>query len=538
MFQKKKIIAGFCIMTALCILAPITGAKAETTKKITDDNGVYTVTIPADVSIDLNTKSAEFTVKAEVEPYNELNIKIASENKYQLKCGENYGLAYTLSDEAGQTISEIKYSTQNITDNSKSDFSTKLKVAVSDAAEAQVSGIYSDILSFETKCQESYPEGKAKLSFDANGGTVEINSKVLDINQVYGELPVPVRTGYTFTGWYTGAEDGEIVSEDTKITQHTTIYAHWTANTYTVKYNGNIELHTSVSGTMEDSNMTYDSGVGLKNCEFINSDSGATFMGWNTSPDGTGVSYNAGDTFNLTTENGRVITLYAQWQYENIVKVRFEDVKGNMENDTREVVKESLSAGKTISWSVEELPEWINNQTQWEKQWQTPENNGAVNYTTENKSKTTTIDIKRQMYYLDVNGQWQYADGTVRAPGTGNLLWKENQPAATIAVEINGDPDLSVSGNGTDYFRKQRYGSKFKITITMMSGFELQGFTQTEGQPLSSVTGSGNVVEGVVTGERHVINSSSNTYFATTLAFVIRCTTEYPPETSQQILDE
>lgn len=43
-----------------------------------------------------------------------------------------------------------------------------------------------------------------------------------------GELPMPVREGWRFTGWYLGAESGDPVSKDFAITSDLTIYAHWT----------------------------------------------------------------------------------------------------------------------------------------------------------------------------------------------------------------------------------------------------------------------------------------------------------------------
>lgn len=39
--------------------------------------------------------------------------------------------------------------------------------------------------------------------FDANGGTVDIQNKYYSDNEVYGELPIPTREGYTFKGWST-----------------------------------------------------------------------------------------------------------------------------------------------------------------------------------------------------------------------------------------------------------------------------------------------------------------------------------------------
>lgn len=42
---------------------------------------------------------------------------------------------------------------------------------------------------------------KRTVIFDANGGTVNVSSKVIKIGDNYGELPEPTREGYEFKGW-------------------------------------------------------------------------------------------------------------------------------------------------------------------------------------------------------------------------------------------------------------------------------------------------------------------------------------------------
>lgn len=68
------------------------------------------------------------------------------------------------------------------------------------------------------------------LTFNANGGTVETASKQVTYGQTVGELPVPTRVGYTFTGWYTGRAGGsEYTSSTMTQPEDMTLYAHWTA---------------------------------------------------------------------------------------------------------------------------------------------------------------------------------------------------------------------------------------------------------------------------------------------------------------------
>lgn len=85
-------------------------------------------------------------------------------------------------------------------------------------------------------------------------------------------------------------------------------------NTYTIAYNGN----GAASGSVGSTSCTYGSNATLASNGF--SRPGYLFKGWNTSADGSGTSYSAGQTVkNLTVENGRTITLYAQWEQEQLV---------------------------------------------------------------------------------------------------------------------------------------------------------------------------------------------------------------------------
>ena len=82
--------------------------------------------------------------------------------------------------------------------------------------------------------------------------------------------------------------------------------AHWTANTYTVHYNGN-----GGAGAMADSCFTYDESGNLRGNSFTKT--GYVFAGWATSATGA-VAYADGQSvLNVTQDNGGSVTLYAIW---------------------------------------------------------------------------------------------------------------------------------------------------------------------------------------------------------------------------------
>lgn len=78
---------------------------------------------------------------------------------------------------------------------------------------------------------------------------------------------------------------------------------------YTVVYDGNGET----SGSMSNSTFTYGTTYTLKANTYTKT--GYEFVGWNTEPDGTGTDYYDEERVsNLTSVNGGVVTLYAQWE--------------------------------------------------------------------------------------------------------------------------------------------------------------------------------------------------------------------------------
>ena len=78
------------------------------------------------------------------------------------------------------------------------------------------------------------------VTFDAQGGSVSPASIIVTNGSTYGTLPTPVRTGYTFGGWWTGTNGtgSEVLSATTvTVTTAQTLYAKWTASFYTLTVN-------------------------------------------------------------------------------------------------------------------------------------------------------------------------------------------------------------------------------------------------------------------------------------------------------------
>ena len=133
------------------------------------------------------------------------------------------------------------------------------------------------------------------------------------------------RTGYTLTGYYTAATGGTKVynADGTCVkgtaywsntgngtyigTSNLTVYAQWTANTYTIKFNAN-----GGSGTMSNLSMTYGTAKNLTANTFTRI--GYEFKGWATSASGSVVYTDKQSVNNLTATSGGVVNLHAVWK--------------------------------------------------------------------------------------------------------------------------------------------------------------------------------------------------------------------------------
>ncbi len=170
------------------------------------------------------------------------------------------------------------------------------------------------------------------ITYNTNGGTMpDSYATTYNIESVNITLPTPTRKGYTFAGWY--ANEGLTDPAVTSITHGSTgdkqFWAKWTANTYTVQFDGNGNTN---DGTMSDQSFTYDEAQNLTANTYTraftvtynyngatggNSEGSATatatFNGWATSADGQKVYDDNQSVSNLADANGATVTLYAKW---------------------------------------------------------------------------------------------------------------------------------------------------------------------------------------------------------------------------------
>lgn len=138
--------------------------------------------------------------------------------------------------------------------------------------------------------------------FDPNGGSVDTSSKEVVYGQAYGELPVPVRRSYSFEGWYTSADDGELVTSETivKSLKGHTLYAHWKLSDFVITFDAN-------GGVSDETSRNASCGMALGDLPIPTRDY-YDFAGWYTLQDG-GTKITSDTVLDVPED----ITVYAHW---------------------------------------------------------------------------------------------------------------------------------------------------------------------------------------------------------------------------------
>ena len=150
---------------------------------------------------------------------------------------------------------------------------------------------------------------RLRVVLDYNGATSgpSVGEEYVSYGREF-ELPVPVRSGYTFAGWSTTPNGSAIYADQSQYTMGPsssyTLYAVWQANINELVFDSN-----GGEGEMYAQKVSTDNTVTLNENTFIRT--GYTFAGWTTSPNGS-VIYADQSQYTMGTE--AQYTLYAVWE--------------------------------------------------------------------------------------------------------------------------------------------------------------------------------------------------------------------------------
>jgi uncharacterized repeat protein (TIGR02543 family) len=155
-------------------------------------------------------------------------------------------------------------------------------------------------------------------------------------------LPTPnIRTGYDFNGWYTAASGGTYVGTSGgsySPTSNITLYAQWSAITYSVTFNSNGGTLSSGPGNGQSS-YTYTGVYGSTFTVPSSTRSGFTFNTWRSPLSGGDPVFATPATTYTITGN---ITFYAIWNAANLTPPSITSVSQTVANGSLSV---SFSGG-------------------------------------------------------------------------------------------------------------------------------------------------------------------------------------------------
>ena len=187
-----------------------------------------------------------------------------------------------------------------------------------------------------------YPRSAYTVSYDANGHGIAPSPQY---NVLYGstlsEPTAPSDKGWTFGGWYTdpACTDGNewtFGQGGSTVTGDTTLYAKWTAKTYTVTYDtqGGAAIADKTGVLWADSSLTATP-----------TRPGYTFTGWNTRADSTGDTVDATTTYSTLAggdDTQASETIYAQWEMRSDFTLHYDSAGGTDVSD-----RDGVSWGQT-----------------------------------------------------------------------------------------------------------------------------------------------------------------------------------------------
>ena len=358
------------------------------------------------------------------------------------------------------------------------------------------------------------------VSFDANGGTGEAMANMTFTYDQAQALTANTftRTGYTFAGWNTAAngggnsyDDGQEVS-NLATSGTVTLYAQWTANTYTVHFDGNGSTG-SLQGTMADQSFTYDVAQNLTANAFTRTN--YVFTGWNTQADGKGTGYDDGqEVINLATSG--TVTLYAQWTF---VAVAYLDENGQKQycNSYTLLTGTITNTGLADGWYVAEGEVTFKSTIQVNGDAHLILKDGAVVYVGTEESPVNIYGILADGHSLSIYGQSTGED-------KGQLHVYSSQygiSANNASVHINGG---EVMATGALY--GINVGSDCAVTINggevTATGTTLYGIYTSSGTSTVTINGgqvtangdrSGICAKGIVTISSGEVKAIGTSYY-------------------------
>lgn len=186
---KRFTLSTIIFLGLFCTLSSL---PVKVNDSISEQSQTYTVQIPSEISFDSSSNNKSLHISGHVFTNKWLEIGISSSNQFSLVSESGAGkIPYAISKDS------FYYNPQFI-DRNDYDFSEDIDISLNET-DSRFAGSYKDTLTFTFN-----PLDTRTIILDCNGGSSNdktiIKYTVRD-GSTYGELPTPVREGYTFVGW-------------------------------------------------------------------------------------------------------------------------------------------------------------------------------------------------------------------------------------------------------------------------------------------------------------------------------------------------
>ena len=317
------------------------------------------------------------------------------------------------------------------------------------------------------------------VTFDANGGAVSGSStRSYVAGNKYDTLPSATRTGYDFAGWWTEASGGTQVTSTSIVEESfTTLYAHWTSHSYSIRFNAN-----GGAGSMSNLQMAYGTAKNLTANSFERS--GYVFNGWATSASGSVVYGDRERVSNLTSTAGATVDLYAVWIPATPTGLVINGASSvYVGTSTNFTCTATYEGGVTMAVS----PDWSVTNTAY----------AYLPYTTYYSGSSCTLYAQQigVAAYVDLFASYTYNGTTVSAVKRVFI----NTVLKSVTFNANGG---SVSTSSKTFALYGQYGS---LPVPTRSGYDFAGWW-TEASGGTQITPTSTVSSNVTTLYAHWTN--------------------------------
>jgi uncharacterized protein (TIGR02145 family)/uncharacterized repeat protein (TIGR02543 family) len=278
------------------------------------------------------------------------------------------------------------------------------------------------------------------ITFDKNDAGA---AGTMSTQPIYAGSSAPLATnaftkaGASFAGWAL-SPTGVVVYVDkadyTMGTSDVTLYAKWTANSYTISFDKN---DAAAAGTMTTQSIASGAAAPLNVNTY--SKAGWVFTGWATSPTGA-VAYADGSSYTMGAAN---VTLYALWS-QNVLKVTFD------KNDplaTGTMTEQSIASGSVV-----------------------PLKNNSF----------SKVGYYFAGWATSPTGPVAYADGGNFIMGNSNVVLYATWSLITYTLNVSSATGGSISVPATSP-TTVNYGTATTVTAAASAGYNFSNWTVTTG---------------------------------------------------------